>query len=106
MFSTKESLNPWVTSIFFELSSAAGAVRALNTNGFHDQDIELIGVLSGRAPDLGAVLLQMGIPAHYRDYYNACFEHGAVLLSVRTLPSDRRKVALKLLRQYGGSFPD
>jgi hypothetical protein len=106
MFSTTESLNPWITSIFCDLSSAAGAVRALKVNGFHDEDIELIGVLSGRAPDLETVLLQMGLPARHSEYCNACFEHGAVLLSVRTLPSDRRKVALKLLRQYGGNFPD
>jgi hypothetical protein len=40
----------WVIGVFCEVFSAADAVRALNASGFEDDDIELIGVLSGRAP--------------------------------------------------------
>lgn len=101
----KNDESAWVTSVFCELSSAAGAVRALNASGFEDDDIELIGVLSGTVPDLTVVLGGLGIPYSHAEYYNACFEHGAVLVIVKTLPLDRRKAALKLLRQHGGHFP-
>jgi hypothetical protein len=106
MFWTKDNApTEWVIGVFCEVFSAADAVRALNASGFEDDDIELIGVLSGRAPDLEMVLLGMGIPASHADYCNACFEHGAVLVSVRTLPTHRRKIALKLLKQHGGTLP-
>ena len=99
--------NPsWVTSIFFELPSAMGALQALNASGFEDDDIELIAVLSGKAPDLTVILHHLGIPAYHAECYNECFEHGAVLLIVRTIPSGRRKTALRLLEQHGGIFPE
>jgi len=94
-----------VTGVFCEVFSAAEAVRALNESGFQDEDINLIGVLSGRAPDLRGFLRAMGVPAGHAAYYNACFEHGAVLITVKTPPSYRKKIAIRLLRQCGGTFP-
>ena len=94
-----------VTGIFCEAFSAADAIRALAESGFAEHEIDLIGVLSGRAPDLSWFLLAMGIPPHHAEYYNACFEHGAVLVMVRTPPSYRRTVALEVIRQHGGVSP-
>lgn len=92
-----------VTGIFCEMVSAADAVRALSACGFGEDDIELFGVLSGKA-DLKRPLLSLGVPVSEIDYYNAWFEHGAILVIVRTSPSCRRNVASKLLRQYGGTL--
>ncbi len=107
MFRTgsNRSITP-VTGVFWEMLSAAGAVRALNANGLPDDDIELVGVLNGEPPDLTSFLLCLGIESNQVHYYSECFDHGAVLVAVKTAPSDRRKIALKVLRQHGGTFPD
>jgi hypothetical protein len=85
------------------MMSAADAVRALSACGFEDDDIELFGVLSGKA-DLTRPLLTLGVPVNEIDYYSTWFEHGAVLVIVRTSPYSRRNVASKLLRQCGGTL--
>jgi len=94
-----------VTGVFCEIFSAADAVRALNDSGFEDRDIDLIGVISGRAPDLSGFLADMGIPSDHTDYYNARFEDGAVLVVVRTPPSYMKEVAERVLKRYGGTLP-
>jgi len=106
MFSNREDSSPaLVTGVFCEIFSAADAVRALNESGFDDEDIDLVGVLGGQAPDLNWFLLGMGIPADQGAYCNACFEEGAILVMVRTPPSQRKQVAQKLLKQHGGTLP-
>jgi len=106
MFSYIEDSSPaLVTGVFCEIFSAADAVRALNESGFDDEDIDLVGVLGGQAPDLNWFLLGMGIPADHAAYCNARFEDGAILVMVRTPPSQRKQVAQKLLKRYGGTLP-
>ncbi|MGA8149992.1 MAG: hypothetical protein WB952_03520 [Terriglobales bacterium] len=106
MFSNIEETSPaLVTGVFCEIFSAADAVRALNDSGFEDRDIDLIGVLSGRAPDLSWFLVDMGVPADHADYYNSRFEDGAILVLVRTAPSHKKQVAQRVLKRYGGTLP-
>ena len=94
-----------VAGVFCEPFSAADAVRALNDSGFEDHDIDLIGILSGRAPDLSWFLVGMGVPPAETEYYNTCMENGGVLVLVRTLASYRRSLARRVLRRHGGTFP-
>src|SRR5262249_8989200 len=93
-----------VAGVFCEGFGAAGAVQALNDYGFDDEDIDLIGVLSGRAPDLRWFLLDLGVSERHARYYNAHLEEGAILVMVRTPVSRMRDDALKLLRRHGGTF--
>ena len=96
---------PLVTAVFCEMFSAADAVRALGHNGFDEQDIEIIGVLSGHAPDLSWFLVGMGIPVHHAKYYNARFEDGAFLVLVRTFPVHKKQIARRVLKRFGGVCP-
>ena len=100
----KASSTGLVTAVFCEIFSAADAVRALGHSGFEEQDIELIGVLSGHTPDLFWFLVGMGIPADQAEYYNARFEEGAILVMVRTLPVHRKQIARRVLKRFGGIF--
>jgi len=95
----------FVAGVFCEMTGAAGAVRTLSDCGFGEHEIELIGVLSSTASDLGWMLESIGVPAEELDLYSSCFEHGAVLVIVRTLFSHRRQVARQVLQRHGGTFP-
>ena len=102
MFKTGKQL---VAGVFCEAFGAADAVRALNDHGFDDDDIDLIGILSGRAPDLSWFLRDMGVPDDHASYYNAYLGEGAIVVMVRTEESRNRDVAVRLLRRHGGTFP-
>ena len=102
MFKTGKQL---VAGVFCEAFGAADAVRALNDHGFEDEDIDLIGILSGRAPDMSWFLRDMGVPADHASYYNAHLEEGAIVVMVRTAESRHREVALRLMKKHGGTFP-
>src|SRR5438045_498447 len=87
-----------VTGVFCEPFSAADAIRRLTESGFADHEIDLLGVLSGRPPNLIWFLRNLGLPHHHAEYCNACLSEGAVLVMVQTPPSctsSKRKIALE-----------
>ncbi len=97
-----------VTGVFCEPFSAAEAIRTLIESGFADHEIDLLGVLSGRPPNLIWFLRNLGLPHEQAEYCNACLSEGAVLVMVQTppsCPSRRRKIALEVLKQHGGVLP-
>ena len=97
-----------VTGVFCEPFSAADAIRRLTESGFADHEIDLLGVLSGRPPNLIWFLRNLGLPHHHAEYCNACLSEGAVLVMVQTPPScasSKRKIALEVLKQHGGILP-
>jgi hypothetical protein len=65
----------------------------------------LLGVLAGRAPDVSNCLITMGMHPIDATYCNNCFEDGAVLLLVRTEGNHDKRIALEVIRRYGGIFP-
>jgi hypothetical protein len=90
-----------VTAIFWEAFSAGSAVAALLGIGFADSDIDAIGVLTGRPPDLSDFLTSIGVPRSDASYYNDCFQDGAVLLLIRTQPW-AQQIAVEIVRKHGG----
>ena len=97
-----------VTGVFCEPFSAADAIRRLTESGFADHEIDLLGVLSGRPPNLIWFLLDLGLPDEHAEYFNACLSEVAVLVMVQTPPSrtsKKRKIALEVLKQHGGILP-
>jgi hypothetical protein len=94
-----------VTGVFCEPFSAADAIRRLTENGFTDLEINLLGVLSGRPPNLIWSLQNLGLPRDHAEYCNACLSEGAVLVMVQipaSHSSRKRKLALRVLKQHGG----
>lgn len=93
-----------ITGLFCEMFSAAGAVKELTDRGFADTEIDLIGVLNGSVTDLSRLLRRAGVPAEEVELYSDCFEHGAVLVMVRTLPAQEWRIARHVLKRHGGIF--
>jgi len=93
-----------ISAVFCELFTATNAVRALNQIGFEDCDVEVVGILSGRVPDLTGFLYETGVPLEHTSYYRACLEDGGVLVIVRAHQLARKKKALAVLKQQGGTF--
>jgi len=104
MFRIKDTSPVVVSGLFWEPFEAANAITALIRSGFAEYDVDALGVLSGRAPDVRNVLYAMGIAREDAIFYNECFADGAVLLIVRTKPVRKAKIALKVLKQHGGIF--
>jgi hypothetical protein len=100
-----ENLDPHVviSAAFCDLFMAEGAIRALTQAGFEEGDVELVGILGGRVPDLTGFCQSIGLPLHHALYYEACFEDGGALLTVRT--RTRKHAALAVLTEHGGIFP-
>ena len=97
-----------VTGVFCEPFSAADAIRRLTESGFADDEIDLLGVLSGRPPNLMWFLRNLGLPNEHAEYCNACLSEGAVLVMVQIPPSyasRKRKIARRVLKQHGGVLP-
>jgi hypothetical protein len=97
-----------VTGVFCEPFSAADAIRRLTESGFADHEIDLLGVLSGRPPNLIWFLRNLGLPHDHAEYCNACLSEGAVLVMVQIPPSyasRKRKIARRVLKQHGGVLP-
>jgi hypothetical protein len=97
-----------VTGVFCEPFSASDAIRRLTESGFADHEIDLLGVLSGRPPNLIWSLQSLGLTRGHAEYCNACLSEGAVLVMVQIPPpyaSWKRKIALRVLKQHGGVLP-
>jgi hypothetical protein len=99
------SSRPPVTGLFWEAFDAASAISALVGIGFAEHDIYALGVMSGGAPNIGDVLLAMGIPLDDASFYSHCLGDGAMLLIVHTGPGHNKKAALEVLERHGGVFP-
>jgi hypothetical protein len=100
----KASSPQLISAAFWEAFTAASAAKALSRAGFADENIDVIGVLTGDAPDFSKFLASMGMPEGDAVYYNECFQDGAVLLLVRTQPWEE-PVALDVMRRHGGLLP-
>jgi hypothetical protein len=100
MFNIKSNPAPAVlTGLFWDAFAAADAIAALIRDGFSECEIEALGVLCGRAPDLTDLLLSMGVKRERAIFCNDCFADGAVLLIVRTESGRRARIALNTLRR-------
>src|SRR5207253_7796697 len=94
--------------VFCEPLSAADAIRRLTETGFAYHEIDLLGVRSGRPPNLMWFLRNLALPHQHAEYCNACLSEGAVLVMVQTPPScasSKRKIALEVLKQHRGILP-
>lgn len=94
-----------VSAGFYEVFTAANAIRALNQVGFEDDDIGMIGVLTGPSLDLTRFCDDIGLPLEHAKYYQTSFEDGGVLLLVRARESFMEKTALAVLNAKGGILP-
>jgi hypothetical protein len=94
-----------ITAGFYEIFTAANAVRALNQVGFEDEDIGMVGVLAGPAIELTGFCQDLGLPLEHALYYQTSFEDGGVLLLVRARESFMKKTALAVLNAKGGILP-
>jgi hypothetical protein len=90
-----------VTGIFWEAFNAVSAVTALLSIGFADTDVDAVGVLAGKPPDLRGFLASEGVPQADASRYNDCFQEGAFLLLVRAHPGAQR-AAINIIQTHGG----
>ena len=93
-----------ISAVFCELFTATNAVRALNQVGFEDIDVEVVGILAGRVPDLTGFFYETGVPLEHFSYYRACLEDGGVLVIVHARRLARKRKALAVLKQQGGAL--
>ena len=106
MFTSKSNPAPAVlTGLLWDTFSVADAIAALMRGGFSEYEIDALGVLCGRAPDLTDLLLSMGVERERAIFYNDCFADGAMLLIVCTKPGRRARSALDIMRQHGCIVP-
>jgi hypothetical protein len=94
-----------LTALFCDPFDMAHAIAALIRDGFSEYEIDAIGVLCGRAPDLTDSLFSMGIERDKAIFYNDCFADGAMLLIVRAETGRRARFVLNMLRRHGGVVP-
>jgi len=94
-----------ISAGFYEIFTAANAVRALNQVGFEDKDIGMVGVLNGPASELSGFCRDLGLPIEHALYYQTSLEDGGVLLLVRARESFMKKTALAVLNAKGGILP-
>lgn len=93
-----------VSAVFCELFTATNAVRALSDQGFEESDVDVVGALNGRVPELACFLRETGVPSEQVSYYENCFEEGAVLVVVHVKQSTRKRRARAVLKEQGGSL--
>ena len=106
MFTSKSNPAPAVlTGLFWDTFGLADAIAALMRGGFSEYEIDALGVLCGRAPDLTDLLFSMGVERERAIFYNDCFADGAMLLIVRTEPGRRARSALNTMRQHRCIIP-
>ena len=106
MFTNKSNPAPVVlTGLLWDTFGVADAIAALMRGGFSEYEIDALGVLCGRAPDLTDLLFSMGVERERAIFYNDCFADGAMLLIVRTEPGRRAQSALNTMRQHGCIVP-
>ena len=95
-----DSARAALTGVFWDPFDVAPAITDLVGGGFSEDEIDAIGVLCGRAPDLTDWLFSMGLERQEAIFYNDCFADGATLLIVRTERGHRARIALKTLRRH------
>jgi hypothetical protein len=61
-----------LTGLFWDPFDVARAITALIRDGFSEYEIDAIGVLCGRAPDLTDLLFSMGLERDETIFYNDC----------------------------------
>ena len=106
MFASKSNPAPAVlTGLLWDTFGVADAIAALMRGGFSEYEINALGVLCGRAPDLTDLLLSMGVERESAIFYNDCFADGAMLLIVSTKSGRRARSALNIMRQHGCIVP-
>jgi len=106
MFTSKSNPVPAVlTGLFWDTFGVADAIAALMRGGFSEYEIDALGVLCGRAPDLTDLLFSMGVERERAIFYNDRFADGAMLFIVRTEPGRRARSALNTMRQHGCIVP-
>jgi hypothetical protein len=93
-----------VSAAFYDLFTAASAIKALNEMGFEDCDLDLIAFLAGCQPEISCFFEEAGVPREHASYYQACFEDGGALVIVRACQSRRKNVAFAVLKERGGDF--
>jgi hypothetical protein len=93
-----------ISAAFYDLFTAASAIKALNEMGFEDHDLDLVAVLAGCLPELTWFFHEAGVPPEQASYYQACFEDGGALVIVRARQLSRKNAALAVLKQRGGDF--
>jgi hypothetical protein len=93
-----------ISAAFYDLFTAASAIKALNEMGFEDRDLDLVAVLAGGPPELTWFFHAAGVPLEQASYYQACFEDGGALVIVHAGPLRRKHAALAVLKQRGGDF--
>jgi hypothetical protein len=95
-----DSARAVLTVLFWDPFDVAHAITVLVGGGFSEDEIDAIGVLCGRAPDLTDWLFAMGLERQDAIFCNDCFADGATLLIVRTERGTRARIALKTLRRH------
>ena len=106
MFTSKNNPAPAIlTGLLWDTFGMADAISALMQGGFSEYEIDALGVLCGRAPDLTDLLFSMGIERERAIFYNDCFADGAILLVVCTKPGRRARNALNIMRKHGCIVP-
>jgi hypothetical protein len=95
-----DPLRAVLTGIFWDPFDAADAITDLVGGGFSEDEIDAIGVLCGRAPDLTDWLFSMGLERQEAIFYNDCFADGATLLIVCTERGHKARIALETLRRH------
>ena len=94
-----------ITAGFYEIFTAANAIQALTQVGFDEEDIGMVGVLSGSTTNLVGFCDRLGMPAEHALYYQSSFEEGGILLIVRARELFMQKAARAVLNERGGIFP-
>jgi hypothetical protein len=89
-----------LTGLFWNPFDVVHAITDLVGGGFSEDEIDAIGALCGRAPDLTDWLFSMGLERQEAIFYNDCFADGATLLIVRTERGHRARIALNTLRRH------
>lgn len=106
MSTSKSNHAPVVlTGLLWDTFGMADAIAALMRGGFSEYEIDALGVLCGRPPDLTDFLLSMGVERERAIFYNDCFADGAMLLIVCTKSKRRARSALNIMRQNGCIVP-
>jgi hypoxanthine-guanine phosphoribosyltransferase len=102
---SRNSSEVLVSAGFYEVFTAANAIRELKQVGFEDDDIHMVGVLAGPVTGLARLCRDIGLPAQHALYYETSFDDGGVLLVVRARESFMKKTAQAVLNAKGGILP-
>jgi hypothetical protein len=94
-----------ISAAFFDVFTAERAIRALTQAGFEDSELEFVGILAGRVPNLTGFCQSIGVPLQHALYYQDCFEDGGALLTIRTRQRTNEDTAVAVLKEHGGILP-